>query len=141
MVGIADVPWYPEVDENEGPTIYDDEEIIMDHTDQEREAARRRREDEATSTDDGEAANSAYQVPTSNMVTSVPTSWPQQREYPGATTMATYVYQAPSWPFNENTTIRTSSRKRRSTTMLGREEMRLAGLGALPTPPVSQSLV
>ena len=48
--------------------------MIMDHTDQEREATRRRREDEATSTDEGEAANSAYQVPTSNMVTGVPTS-------------------------------------------------------------------
>ena len=73
--GIADVPWYPEIDENEGPTIYEDEEMIMDHTDQEREATRRR-EDEATSTDEGEAANSAYHVPISNVATSVPTSWP-----------------------------------------------------------------
>ena len=42
MVGIADVPWYPEIDENEGPTIYEDEEMIMYHTDQERESTRTR---------------------------------------------------------------------------------------------------
>ena len=77
MVGIADVPWYPEVDENEGPTIYEDEELFMDHADRESEAARERPGDDATSTDEGEAANLAYQLPSGATATSVPTSWPQ----------------------------------------------------------------
>ena len=78
------------------------------------------------------------QVPISNMGTSATTCWPHQREHPRATTTATYVYQAPSWSINENTTIQSSSRERRSTTTLGREETRLAGLGI---PPVSQTPV
>ena len=58
-----------------------------------------------------------------------------------ATTAAAYMYHTPSWPLNENTTTQTSSRERRSTTTPGREEIRLAGLGVLPIPPVSQTPV
>ena len=134
MVGIADVLWYPKVDENEGSTIYEDEELIMDHTDRESEAARERRGNVATSTDEGEPANLAYQLPIRATAPSAPTSWPQQ--HPRATTAATYVYQAPPLLLHENTTTQASSRERRSTTTLGREEIRLAGLGTLPTPPV-----
>ena len=78
MVGLADVPWYPEVDGNEVSTIYEDEELIMDHVDRESEAARESRGDDATSTDDGEAANLAYELPSGATAISVPTSWPQQ---------------------------------------------------------------
>ena len=135
MVGIADVPWYPEVNENEGPTIYEAEEMIMDHTDQERESIRRRRGDDATSTDEGEAANLAYQLPIGATATSVPTSWPQQN--PSATTTATYVYQAPPLPPHENTSTQASNREQRSTMTMGREEIRLAVLGTIPNPPAS----
>ena len=80
MVGIGDVPWYPEIDENEGPTIYEDEVMIMDHTDQKREATRRRRDDEATGTDEGEASNTVHQEPFSIMGTSATTSRPHQQQ-------------------------------------------------------------
>ena len=91
MVGIADVPWYPEIDENEGPTIYESEEMIMNHTNEEREATRRRGKDEETATEGDEASNTAHQVPLSSIGTSATTSRTYQREHPRARTTATYV--------------------------------------------------
>ena len=55
MIGVAEVPWFPEADDEQGTAAVEDEEMVMDHSDQEIAAAQDRGESYALSADDGEA--------------------------------------------------------------------------------------
>ena len=102
-------------------------------------AAPDRGENDVRSADEEETL--ALTPSTTDTVTTAPSIWPQQRKFPRATTTAMYMYQAPPLSINAGTTLQSSSQERGSMTTQWREDIRVAGLGTTPTPPVSQSPV
>ena len=93
MIGVAEVPWFSEVDDEEGNAVTEDEEMVMGHSDQEMAAAQDRGDRDEVSADD--VAGSKPVPLTMPSVTNAHTSWPQKWECSRASTTTTYMYQIP----------------------------------------------
>ena len=89
MIGLAEVLWFPEVDEEKGTVAAENEEMVMGPSDQKMVAAQNRGESDVRSADEEEA--SALRPSTTDTVTTAPSSWLQQREFPRSRTTATYM--------------------------------------------------